>query len=237
VILLPARTRYEQEDGGTQTSTERRVMFSPTIPRDPRKFGEARSEWKIWLELAAAVDPQRAGSLGCSTGQSIRDEIARVIPMYDGIQHLKTTGDAFQYGGPHLCAGWKFPTADGKAHFRPVPLPHVERKPGEFEVSTRRGKQFNTLIYADTDPLTGAPRDAVLMNPEDAAAMHLKQGDRVKRRNELGELDCRVFLAPIARGNLQVFWPEGNVIIKRGVLDKAGLVPDYNAVATVEPLR
>src|SRR5206468_5105929 len=33
VILLPAKTRYEQDDGGTETSTERRVMFSPEIPR------------------------------------------------------------------------------------------------------------------------------------------------------------------------------------------------------------
>ena len=28
-------------------------------------------------------------------------------------------------------------------------------------MATRRGKQFNTLIYDETDPLTGAPRDAV----------------------------------------------------------------------------
>src|SRR5437763_12657975 len=50
-------------------------------------------------------------------------EIARVVPFYDGIQHLKKTGDAFQYGGPHLCADWKFATPDGKAHFRAVRLP------------------------------------------------------------------------------------------------------------------
>src|SRR5262249_41100102 len=33
VLLLPAKTRYEQEGGGTQTSTERRVMFSPELAR------------------------------------------------------------------------------------------------------------------------------------------------------------------------------------------------------------
>ena len=32
VYLLPARTRYEQKDGGTETSTERRVIFSPHVP-------------------------------------------------------------------------------------------------------------------------------------------------------------------------------------------------------------
>ncbi|MBU6400286.1 MAG: molybdopterin-dependent oxidoreductase, partial [Verrucomicrobia bacterium] len=33
VILLPAKTRYEQDDGGTETITERRVVFGPELPR------------------------------------------------------------------------------------------------------------------------------------------------------------------------------------------------------------
>jgi anaerobic selenocysteine-containing dehydrogenase len=32
VVLLPSRTRYEQRGGGTETSTERRVIYSPEIP-------------------------------------------------------------------------------------------------------------------------------------------------------------------------------------------------------------
>ena len=32
VLLFPAQTRYEQRGGGTETSTERRVYFSPEIP-------------------------------------------------------------------------------------------------------------------------------------------------------------------------------------------------------------
>ncbi|MEX2671618.1 MAG: FdhF/YdeP family oxidoreductase [Phycisphaeraceae bacterium] len=231
VLLLPARTRYEQEDGGTQTSTERRVMFSPQIPRT---VGEAKSEWKIWLELAEAVDAERAKQLGCATGKAIRDEIARVVPIYDGIQHLKKTGDAFQYGGPHLCADGNFPTPDGKAHFRPVPLPKQQRRKGWFDLSTRRGKQFNTLIYAEVDPLNGAPRDAVLMNSDDAARLHLKHRDRVVLVNEHGRYDASVFLAPIAPGNLQAHWPESNGLIPHGVLDEAGGVPDYNAQVRVE---
>lgn len=234
VLLLPARTRYEQEDGGTQTSTERRVMFSPHLPRE---VGEAKSEWRIWLELATAVNPDMADKLGCQTGQAIRDEIAKVVPAYDGIQHLQKTGDAFQYGGPHLCADWQFPTHDGKAHFRSVPLPNLARKPGWFEVATRRGKQFNSLIYAEIDPLNGAPRDAILMNPDDAAKLHLKQGDRIALVNELGRYEGSAFIVPIAPGNMQVHWPEGNVILPTGIRDAAGDVPDYNTLARVERLN
>src|SRR6266567_4122353 len=254
VILLPAKTRYEQDDGGTETSTERRIMFSPEIPR---QVGEARAEWKILRDLAATVYPERAPLLGCETGWKMREEIARVVPFYDGVQRLKHTGDAIQYGGPHLCAGWKFPTADGKAHFRAVPLPeaaHVfQNVPATgtefqqqraqdsaphatFTVTTRRGKQFNSLVYAEVDPINGAPRDAVLMNPEDAAALGLVQSDPIALTNQLGRFAGRVFFAPMARGNLQIHWPEGNIIIRRAVTDPTGGVPDYNARVKVEKL-
>jgi molybdopterin-dependent oxidoreductase alpha subunit len=249
VILLPAKTRYEQDDGGTETSTERRIMFSPEIPR---KLGEARAEWKILRDLAFATWPERASVLGCESGWKIREEISHVVPFYRGIEHLRQTGDAIQYGGAHLCADGHFSTPDGKAHFRAVPFPDASRQlppktgssleppngspPRSFFVSTRRGKQFNTLIYAEVDPLNGAPRDAILMNPLDASALQLAHLDRILLKSESGRYEGRVFLAPIARGDLQVHWPEGNVLIRRGVFEPTGGVPDYNARVTVEKL-
>ena len=245
VILLPAKTRYEQDDGGTETSTERRVMFSPELPR---QVGEARAEWKILRDLAATAFPERAGNLHCETGWKMREEIAKVVPFYEGVQHLKRLGDSFQYGGPHLCANGKFPTADGKGHFRAVPLAGAredaapakgaELKNGKrtFYVSTRRGKQFNTLIYAEVDPLNRAPRDAVLMNEQDASDLGLPNSTRIALINSLGRYEGRVFFAPIAPGNLQIHWPEGNVIIRRGIVEPSGGVPDYNARVSVEKI-
>jgi molybdopterin-dependent oxidoreductase alpha subunit len=232
VLLLPAKTRYEQDDGGTETSTERRVMFSPELPR---QVGEARAEWKILRELAVRVHPDRASLFGCEDGWKMREEIARVVPAYEGVQHLRKIGDAFQYGGPHLCAGGIFPTADGRARLRAVSLP-APLEEGFFFVSTRRGKQFNSLIFAEIDPLTGAGRDAIFMAGEDAGALHLKAGDRVALVNEVGRYEGRVFLADLAPRNLQILWPEGNDIIRRGVVDKGGGVPDYNARVRIEVL-
>jgi anaerobic selenocysteine-containing dehydrogenase len=234
VLLLPTTTRYEQEGGGTETTTERRVIFSPELPR---QVGEARTEWRILRDLAVAVDPAADTLLGCNSGQEIRDEIPKAVPIYDGVQHLKKSGDQFQYGGPHLCPDGVCQTDSGKARLNPVELPSRGEKTNDdypFKVSTRRGKQFNTLIYAEIDPLTGAGRDAVFMNPEDAAELRLVQGDSVTLVNDVGSLPCTVFLAPISRGNLQVHWPEGNAIIRKGVLDAGGLVPDYYAVARIE---
>ncbi len=233
VLLLPAQTRYEQTDGGTETTTERRVLFSPEIPR---QVGEARAEWRILRDLALAVRPDAASSFGCRTGEEIRAEIARVVPGYDGIERLRHRGDQFQIGGRHLGVGGRFPTADGRAHFATVALPASARRPGEWRLSTRRGKQFNTLVYDDVDPLTGAGRDAVLMHPDDAAAQRLAAGDRVRLTSDHGTMEAVVHLAAIAPGNLQVHWPEGNVLLERGVVDATGLVPDYNASVRLEPL-
>jgi anaerobic selenocysteine-containing dehydrogenase len=238
VILLPAKTRYEQDDGGTETSTERRVMFSPELPR---QVGEARAEWRILRDLAAAAFPDRAHLLGCETGWRMREEISGVVPFYEGIQGLKKAGDSFQYGGAHLCAGGRFPTPGGKAHFRAVALPSAPKpepqRSRRFFVATRRGKQFNTIIYAETDPLNGANRDAVLMNAEDAASLDLRNHERVALVNDVGRFEGRVMLAPIAPGNLQVHWPEGNLLIRRGVTEPNSGVPDYNASVVVEKLE
>ena len=78
----PAATRYEQRDGGTETTTERRIAFSPEI--DGPRPGEVRSEWEIFVELARRVDPDRAGLMSFASGQAIRDEIARVVPDVRG---------------------------------------------------------------------------------------------------------------------------------------------------------
>ncbi len=239
VLLLPAKTRYEQDDGGIETSTERRVMFSPELPR---QVGEARAEWRILRDVAAAAYPERAGQLGCDSGEAIRDEIARVVPFYEGVQHLRKTGDAIQWGGERLCDDGRCATADGKAHFKTIALPPepaaTDPRTGArlFHVSTRRGKQFNTIIHKEIDPLTGAARDAVFMHPEDAAELHLARGDRVALVNDTGRMEGQVFPVLLSRGNLQVHWPEGNVLIRRGVVDGIGGVPDYNALVRVERL-
>ncbi|MEH1885364.1 FdhF/YdeP family oxidoreductase [Nostoc sp.] len=231
VVLLPATTRYEIPGGVTETNTERRVIFSPEIV-GPR-IGEARPEWEVFLELARRVKPDLADKLAFADTAAIRQEIAQVVPQYAGIQHLQQAGDQFQYGGSHLCFGWNFPTADGKAHFG-VLLPRQRELPeGYFLVATRRGKQFNSMVQERKDAITGAVREAVLINAGDAALLGLKDGDKVILKNDLGELLCQVYIAPIQSGNLQVHWPEGNVLLDKSKRSLEG-VPDYNAIVRLE---
>src|SRR5207237_3022562 len=78
VLLFPAQTRYEQRGGGTETSTERRIYFSPEIPG--RRIGESRPEWEIFRDLAEKALPDSAHLIHFDDAGSIRQEIAKAIP-------------------------------------------------------------------------------------------------------------------------------------------------------------
>jgi molybdopterin-dependent oxidoreductase alpha subunit len=231
VVLLPATTRYEIPGGVTETSTERRVIFSPEIP-GPR-IGEARPEWEVFTEIAQRVRPDLPVTFRDTS--AMRQEIAQVVPTYAGIQHLQEAGDQFQYGGSHLCFGWNFPTPSGKAAFSIVSRTALKITEGQFLVATRRGKQFNSMVQENKDAITGAQREAILINPKDAEKLGLQAGDRVRLQNESGTYQGRIFPAPIKPGNLQVHWPEGNVLLERTRRSQEG-VPDYNAVVSLEKI-
>src|SRR5262249_5283041 len=118
VALLPAQTRYEQTGGGTETSTERRIIFSPEIPG--RRIGEALPEWEIPIRLAEQARPDLAHLIRFETAQMIRQEIAKAVTAYEGIQHLSKPGDQIQWGGERLCerrdgekSVTEFPIQDG----------------------------------------------------------------------------------------------------------------------------
>ena len=235
VVLLPATTRYEIPGGVTETSTERRVIFSPEIPG--KRIGEARPEWEVFMELARRVRPDLADKLNFENTAAMRREIALVIPQYAGIQHLKEAGDQFQYGGSHLCFGWNFPTPDGKAKFSVLSPAQIELPEGNFLVATRRGKQFNSMVQEHKDAITGAVREAVLISPVDAKKLGLQNGDGVLLKNDLGEYQGRIYTAPINPGNLQVHWPEGNVLLDKSKRSPESGVPDYNAVVRLERVK
>ena len=233
VILLPAMTRYEIPGGVTQTSTERRIIFSPEI-RGPR-VSDARWEGDVLLDLARRVRPDLAAHLRFADTAAVRREIATVVPMYAGIERLEKKGDQFQYGGRHLCAKRNFPTPDGRAHFGVVPLPAERVPPGHFLVATRRGKQFNSIVHANVDRLNGAHRDHILVSHADADRLGLADNARITLKTAFGSYTGRLKRAEIAKGSLQVHWPEGNVLLDPARRSRVSGIPDYNAVATLEP--
>ncbi|MDF3069787.1 MAG: oxidoreductase alpha (molybdopterin) subunit [Polyangiaceae bacterium] len=200
VLVLPAQTRYEQRSGGTSTSTERRIRFTPEIP-GPR-LAEAKPEWEIPCLIGLALT-------------------------------LEKEGDWVQWGGPQL-GGDGFPTPDGKAHFSRVQVPRVDVPLGQFLLTSRRGKQFNSMTYGQRDPLTnGTPRDAILMDARDWAELGIREGERVRVRSAAGTLEGTASTGPCRRGHAQAFWPECNALLARKY-DPASGEPDYNTTVRIE---
>ncbi|SHF92469.1 FdhF/YdeP family oxidoreductase [Ornithinibacillus halophilus] len=232
VIVLPAMTRYEQPGGGTSTSTERMVYFSPEI-KGPR-IEEARSEWEVYVELAKLVKPEESHLIDFKDASDIRDEIAQTAPNYDGIQHLKDRGDVFQWGGAWLCEDGICPTPDGRGNLISVELPELRKPEGHFYVTTRRGKQFNSMIYDEKDPFNNADRYDVLMNKNDCIELGIKQGDAVVVYNQHGTFNGRAKYVPLKSGNIEVHWPEGNSLIPKGVYEQYAGIPEYNTAVIIE---
>jgi molybdopterin-dependent oxidoreductase alpha subunit len=233
VLLLPATTRYESPGGGTATSTERRIIFSPEIPG--RRIGSARPEWWVFGEVMRRARPDREHQVGLEDAAAIRGEIDRAVPLYAGIGGLGRPGDVVQWGGRRLYADGRFATPDGRARFAPVALRSRALPADRFFVSTRRGKQFNSMVQRDVDPLTGADRDEILISGADLGRLGRTAGDRVRLRSATGAFEGRLRPAPMRDGNLEVHWPEGNALLAGAPHDPESLEPDYNAVVTIEP--
>ena len=174
--------------------------------------------------------------MGLEDAAAIRREIAGTVPLYAGIETLAAQGDQVQWGGPTLFADGALRHAGRQGQFAAVTLARPPRAEGQLTVSTRRGKQFNSMVQRDVDPLTGARRDDILISADDLARLELADGARVTLRSEQGIFTGRLRRARIKPGNLEVHWPEGNVLLAADRLDPDSLAPDYNAVVTIEPV-
>jgi molybdopterin-dependent oxidoreductase alpha subunit len=227
VLLLPVTTRYEQEGGGTETTTERRIIFSPEIPR---RVGEARTEWRLFADVANRVRPELRPAFSWPDNQALRAEIAELVPAYRGIETLAATGDQVQWGGRHLCTepAWR-------GRFSALTPAAGALGADEFLVTTRRGKQFNTIVHGARDPLTGADRDAVFIDLADAESLGLHDGDAVRLESTTGALDGHLKVVRLPSRSLQVHWPEGNVLVAGGPdhREPGSKVPAYEAVVTI----
>ncbi|MHB8606199.1 MAG: FdhF/YdeP family oxidoreductase [Thermoplasmatota archaeon] len=231
VLLLPAATRYETPGGVTATSTERRIRYSPEIKG--RRIGDAKPEWLIPALIGkAALGPK---GFAWSTTDEVRTEMARAMPMYAGIEKLSKEGESVQWGGPTLALGANFANMPGgRARFTVVPLPPNAIPDGKFQLSTRRGKQFNSMLFGKKDASMGnAMREDVFLSEADARRLGVANGDAIKLANANGEFRGRARVKNIAPRHVQMYWPEANILIAARFDARAG-IPDYNAFVTIE---
>ena len=126
--------------------TERRVDVQP---RDAARRSARRApSGASCASLACAVDPQRRRALGCADGRRHpRRDRAESCRCTTASSACSAAGEAFQYGGPHLCRRRAVSDRRRKGTLAArAAAGATEHEPGTFMLSTRRGKQFNTLV-------------------------------------------------------------------------------------------
>jgi molybdopterin-dependent oxidoreductase alpha subunit len=231
VLVLPGQTRYEQKSGGTSTSTERRIRFTPEIP-GPR-IAEARAEWEIPALIGARLEPDRKDLFDYPDTGAIRREMAELMPIYRGIEKLEREGDSLQWGGPRLGTE-RFGTPSGKARFSRVTPPRIDVPLGRFLLTMRRGKQFNSMTYGARDPLlAGARRTSVLIDRRDLDALGFEEGESVVVKSDTASVTATLAVGPCRRGHVQGYWPELNPLLARRY-DEASGEPDYATTVSIE---
>jgi molybdopterin-dependent oxidoreductase alpha subunit len=233
LLVLPAQTRYES--GGTSTSTERRVRYSPAIDDpDGVNVAEARAEWLIPALIGRALEPAQKALFAWQSAADVRAEMGRTMPLYAGIEGLQEEGQWVQWGGARLGQNGFPNMPGGRALFSTVAIPTPALPAGKLMLTTRRGKQFNSMTYGQKDPITASKRrDVILFHADDLKELDIADGERVVVRSEAGVMEATARSGPCRRKHAQAFWPEANVLLAR-VYDPVSGEPDYNAVVSVE---
>jgi molybdopterin-dependent oxidoreductase alpha subunit len=150
----------------------------------------------------------------------VRDRIERVVPGFTGYNARARVPGGFAL--PHAPRDERvFPTATGKANFTVNPVTSPEAGPGRLLLQTLRSHdQFNTTVYGLDDRYRGIRdgRRVVLVNPDDAAELGLRDGDYCDLVSEWSDGDRRaphfkIVHYPTARGCAAAYYPETNVLV------------------------
>jgi anaerobic selenocysteine-containing dehydrogenase len=249
-LLLPVLARDEEREWTTQESMFNYVRISEggnaPVP------GELRSEVDVIASLAERILPearlpearfpearlpeQRFDWSRLRSHRRLREEIARVVPGYEAIGEVDRGRAEFAVGGRTFHEP-RFPTPDGRARFHVTPLPDLALPDGAFRLMTLRSEgQFNTVVYEEEDLYRGnRRRDIVMMSPEDASRLALKEGEHVRVETETGSLAVSVALVPIRPGNLAMYYPEANRLVPRRLDPRSGTPAFKSVEARIRP--
>lgn len=190
-VVLPAAAFAEKE--GTFVNTERRVQLVRQAVTAP---GEAKPDWVILTELA-----QRLGlSWKYESAEEVYQEITDLTPSYAGIsyQRLENEGGLQwpcpEEGHPGTPILHKDVFAKGRGVFTPVEYsPPAEEPCQEYPLILVTGRD---LYHYHTGSMTRQskgldafrPVEKAQVNPEDAKALGLEEGDAIKVTSRRGEV-------------------------------------------------
>ena len=197
-IVLPAASFAEKD--GTFTNTERRVQ---RVRRFAGPIGESKPDWWITSQIA-----KRMGGKGFDyeSAADVMSEIARLTPSYGGITYERLEKGSLQ---------WPCPTPEhpgtsilhsqiftrGKGRFMPLEYkPSKELPDDQFPLvlTTKRSLyQYHTGTMTHKVSALNAllGEGLVEINPLDAVALSLNDGDMVKVISRRGDVTAKAKLS------------------------------------------
>jgi len=196
-VVLPAASFAEKD--GTFTNTERRVQ---RVRKAVEPVSDSRADWEIICDVA-----QRMGAKGFEFAHpsEIMEEIAQLTPSYGGITYARLESDSLQWP----CINVDHPGTEclheegfarGKGKFAPLEYkPPQELPDAEYPLILTTGRnlfQFHTGTMTrkskGLNELKGI--EEVEINPQDAEALGIADGDSVRVISRRGMVTARAKL-------------------------------------------
>ncbi len=217
-VVLPAVSGYEKD--GTYTNLERRVQrVRKAIP----PIAGSMPDWQVIVDIA-----QRFGyDLPYRHPSQIMDEIATMVPQYAGINYRRLEKEGLHWPAPapdqpgiptlHLES---FATPSGKAQF--MPTHHAVPGAAQHTAFPLVLQVGGSLYHWDTGqrtrrasgPMKLEPAPAVAINPADAQAAGIDDGDLVQIASQRGSIHVRAALTeslPAGMIRLDDHWPQAPI--------------------------
>jgi formate dehydrogenase alpha subunit len=236
-VVLPGASFAEKD--GTYSNTERRVQ---RVRQAVEPVGEARPDWWIIQEVS-----RRFGlAMDYPSPREIMDEIASVTPQYGGISYDRLEGEG-------LC--WPCPTPDhpgtqflhqgkfarGKGLFHAIdhrpPAEEVDQAYPFWLTTGRAHVHYHTGTMTRNSPTLHAqmPEGFVELNPADAQAMGVADGQEVSVASRRGQVRAKALVTERVRPGL-VFMPfhfaEASAnVLTNSATDPTCLIPEYKVCA------
>jgi formate dehydrogenase alpha subunit len=243
-VILPAASFAEKD--GTFTNTERRVQRVRKTLDPP---GEARLDWEIIAEVS-----RRLGyPMNYHSSPEIMDEIARLTPIYGGINHDRLNRGGLQWpcsdikhpGTPILHKG-QFSRGRGKFH-----VVH-DRPPAElptfaYPILLTTGRilehwHTGSMSHRSHVLETLVPESHVEINPADANRLGILEGDVISLSSRRGSVQTKVRKTHRVRPGqafMAFHWREAPANrLTNPALDPQAKIPEFkvssiNAILTV----
>lgn len=199
-VVLPAASFAEKD--GTFTNTERRVERI-RIAKEPLKG--VKPDWLIFCEIA-----KRCGYkyMDFESPAEIMDEMASLTPIYGGISFdrldpfgLQWPCPTKEHPGTPVLHKEKF--TRGKGALLPKPyMPPAEETDEEYNFILSTGRVYwhwhtRTMTNRTSTLERESPVPYVELNPKDAAALNIRNGEMVKVASRRGQITLQAKVSDI----------------------------------------